>query len=250
MIRAFAIIIIFWLCVPAWAQVEVLDLPPTLDPFEAPARELGVPKSLARAVAFVESGLKPWTLNIQGQAFWFDSKEKALAAATEAWAAGRSFDVGLMQVNSQWLRLYGVPLEAALNPLANIHFGTWILKRELERFGGDLRAAVGAYHSPTPARAAYYADLVKAALERGAQPAPGLAARLSVLHQVRPQDVVANGPLPGPEDHKMLVSPEGKMTPSGSEMVVQSKTAGLATPDSMKAAATSPEDSMKVTVKK
>ncbi len=87
-----------------------------------------------------------------------------MAKAEEARAGGRSFDVGLMQVNNWWLKKYDISLEAALDPAANVYFGAWILKEELRRHG-SLRAAVGAYHSPTAFRANRYADQVMAALE-------------------------------------------------------------------------------------
>jgi hypothetical protein len=70
-----------------------------------------------------------------------------------------------MQINSWWLDKTGLSLEAALEPQANIRFGGWILKQELERFG-NVRQAVGAYHSPWPHRAGPYADLVLAAFNQ------------------------------------------------------------------------------------
>ena len=243
MSRVLIVILLFW-SVPAWAQVEVLDLPPVLELFVAPAKKWGIPMPLAQAIAVVESGLRPWVLNIEGQAFRFDSKEKALEKAREAWAAGRSFDVGIMQINSQWLRRYEILLEAALDPLANIYFGCWILKQEIIVHGGDLKAAVGAYHSPTPARARRYADQVLAALERGPKPLAGRS------RQAQKQDIVSTEPPAGRGNHKMLVAPEKNMTASGADMVVISQKAGLATPGSMKAAATLPGNSMKVKIKK
>jgi len=169
--KAVLLSLVIWLtCSPAWGEVVASDLPPVVALFEAPSLELAIPQPLALAIAGVESGLRPWVLNIEGQPFRFDSKEEALAKAREAWAAGQSFDVGLMQVNSWWLQRYDIFLEAALDPLANIYFGGWILKQEIDRHGGDLRAAIGAYHSPNPARASHYADQVMAALTRGPQP--------------------------------------------------------------------------------
>lgn len=230
MSKAVLFSLVIWLvCSPAWAEVVENDLPPVVELFEAPSLELGLSKPLTLAIAGVESGLRAWTLNIEGQSFRFNSKDEALAKAREAWAAGRSFDVGMMQVNSWWLRRYDIPLEAALDPLANIYFGGWVLKQEIARHGGDLKAAIGAYHSPNPARASHYADMVMAALERGPQPARAAARRPAPVAQ----DAV---PQKGDES----------MTPVGSSMVVVSSKAGLATPASMKAAATRPENSMKV----
>ena len=214
----------------------VAQMPPVLDLFEAPALELGVSRELTVAIAGVESGFSPWVLNIEGQPFRFDSKEKALEKAGEAWAAGRSFDLGLMQVNSQWLRRFGISPEAALDPLANVYFGSWILKQEIDRHG-DIRAAIGAYHSPTPARASQYADQVMEALKRGPQPA-GRSAGIS-------QKTVPDQSAEGRGEHQVL----GPVPPAGSGMLVASPKASLATPESMKAAATLPEGSMKIKAK-
>ena len=217
--------------VPASAEIIEVDLPPIQELFDEPARELGISKSLAVAIASVESGLKPWVLNIEGQPFRFDSKEKALAMAEEALAAGKSFDVGLMQVNSQWLRRFDIPLEAALDPLANIYFGGWILKQEIARHG-DIKSAIGAYHSPTPARASRYADQVMDALERGPQ-----SAKTAKSSTKQPDSTAGQA-----------VAEES--APSGSAMLISSQSSGLVIPASMKASATAPANSMKVEVKK
>ena len=66
--------------------------------FEAAAQEVDVPPELTQAIARVESGGTPYALNIEGRGYFFDSKEEALAAASEAQAAGQSFDSGIMQV--------------------------------------------------------------------------------------------------------------------------------------------------------
>ncbi|MDL2226628.1 lytic transglycosylase domain-containing protein [Deltaproteobacteria bacterium OttesenSCG-928-M10] len=207
---------------PLAAQMPVLEL------FEAPALELGVSRELTVAIAGVESGLSPWVLNIEGQPFRFDSKEKALEKAVEAWTAGQSFDLGLMQVNSQWLRRFDISPEAALDPLANVYFGSWILKQEIDRHG-DIRAAIGAYHSPTPARASRYADQVMEALKRGPQPVKRSAGTSQKAVSVQEVSALAS--------------------PAASGMLVASPKAGLAVPDSMKAAATLPEGSMKIKAK-
>ena len=157
--------ILFW-CQTAFA-FTTNDLPELEPLFDGPCLKFDIPKPVAMAIAKVESGLKPWVLNIDGRGYRFASKEDALAKAEEAWEAGLSFDVGLMQINRWWLMRYNISLEAALDPLANIYFGSWILKEELARHGGDMKAAIGAYHSPTPAKANNYAQVVLNALAKG-----------------------------------------------------------------------------------
>lgn len=149
--------------VTAPARAEQLPLVPM---FAEAAHAWGVPAAWTQAIAHVESGLSPWALNIEGKGYRFDSKEKALAKAKEAEAEGRSFDSGVMQVNNFWLKKYGIPLEAALDPLANIYLGSWILKQEIARHGESWNA-VGAYHSPNEDRGRRYAEMVKDALGKG-----------------------------------------------------------------------------------
>lgn len=139
-------------------------LPPL---FLSAAQTWGVPADITQAIARVESGGQTWALNIEGRPFIFDSKEKALKKAEEAASAGKSFDSGVMQVNNFWLKKYGIPLDAALDPEANILLGSWILSQEMQRRPGDTWGAVGAYHSPDPQRANQYAEKVKRALQQG-----------------------------------------------------------------------------------
>ncbi|MCL2029795.1 MAG: lytic transglycosylase domain-containing protein [Deltaproteobacteria bacterium] len=157
----------------------------TAEPFEAlfpmVTAEFGLPEGLLTAIAKVESGFNPWALNIGGRAYQCLSKEEALARAKAARAAGRSFDLGLMQINSWWLDKFSLSLEAILEPRTNIRLGAWILKEELERHG-DLRRAVGAYHSPRPHRAGPYADLVLAAWGKKAPPSPAVSTIHFIQH--------------------------------------------------------------------
>ena len=157
-------ILLFVLCVqPLYAESGT---PPFMEFFETTAAELDVPLSAVLAIARVESGLNPWALNIEGHSYRFTSKVEALAKAEDAYLTGRSFDVGIMQINRWWLDRYGISLQAAFDPLANIYLGCWIFKQELFRHK-SLRAAIGAYHSPDPIRANRYADQVMKALANG-----------------------------------------------------------------------------------
>lgn len=161
--RLLVVLVLAGSIVTAPARAEQL---PLASMFEEAARTWGVPAEWTQAIAHVESGLSPWALNIEGKGLRFDSKEKALKKAKEAEAEGRSFDSGVMQVNNFWLKKYGIPLEAALDPLANIYLGSWILKQEIYRHGQTWNA-VGAYHSPNEDRGRKYAEMVKDALGKG-----------------------------------------------------------------------------------
>lgn len=81
-----------------------------------------------------------------------------------------SYDIGPMQINSIWLpeiERRGGTLELLLHhPCANIHFGTWLLSRELAGLDparvdrSRFWKAVGNYHSRTPAHNERYARAV------------------------------------------------------------------------------------------
>jgi soluble lytic murein transglycosylase-like protein len=145
-----------------WAETST----PMASMFEEAANAWNVPVEWTQAIAHVESGFFPWSLNIEGKGYRFDSKEKALEKAKEAEAEGLSFDSGVMQVNNFWLKKYGIPLVAAFDPLANIYLGSWILQQEIYKHG-QTWGAVGAYHSPNEARGRKYAEMVKDALGKG-----------------------------------------------------------------------------------
>ena len=60
-----------------------------------------------------------------------------------------SEDVGLMQINSEWLpriAKLGYDRESLFNPCINIIVGTWVLAQEIRRFGYTW-SAVGAYNA-------------------------------------------------------------------------------------------------------
>src|SRR5436190_23421065 len=68
-----------------------------------------IPRGLLHAISKAESGRKddtgrivpwPWTINAQGQGYFFPTKEAAITAVQEMQAKGiESIDVGCMQIN-------------------------------------------------------------------------------------------------------------------------------------------------------
>ncbi len=121
-----------------------------------------VPPRLALAVAKVESGLNPWAINVAGRSYQPKTREEASEIIDRAWKQGASFDVGLMQVNSYWMRRYGLDPHMLLEPRNNAVMGVWILSKEIERFGLNWKA-VASYHTPVsknPKRGRTYARSV------------------------------------------------------------------------------------------
>ncbi len=126
-----------------------------------------VPQSVLYAVALTESGRRvaqvdryrpwPWTLNVAGRGYFFDSRQEALQALMEHLKDGkRSVDIGLMQVNWRYHReRLGTPWQA-LDPYHNLRVGAEILQNcYITR--QDWWASVGCYHAPkNPQRADRY----------------------------------------------------------------------------------------------
>ncbi len=126
------------------------------DLFSDPCARAGIPRSLAVAIARQESSLNPFAVNVQGREIRPRSYEEAARIILEAHQAGKSYDVGIMQINSQWTRRWKMNPLDLLDPKVNIRLGISILEQEIRRYGmGWL--AVGKYHSPNLERGRRYA---------------------------------------------------------------------------------------------
>jgi hypothetical protein len=131
-----------------------------------------LPTQMLNAIGIVESGRLnlrtgvvapwPWTINIAGKGYMFDTAAAAVAAVQTAQAAGiQSIDVGCMQVNLVYHPHAFANLEEAFDPASNVRYAAEFLLR-LHAQVGDWGAAVAAYHSATPAIGASYAKIVAA----------------------------------------------------------------------------------------
>ena len=115
----------------------------------------------------------PWAINADGGAFYFDSKDAAVAWTRAALARGvRQIDVGCMQVNLQAHPAAFPTLDAAFDPAANADYAARFLNILSADAGGNWFVATGYYHSRTPELAADYRERV-AAIAAGRVPAIG-----------------------------------------------------------------------------
>ncbi|WP_240702562.1 lytic transglycosylase domain-containing protein [Trinickia terrae] len=79
-----------------------------------------------------------------------------------------SIDYGMMQINSIHLPVlarYGVSSNDLMNPCASIFVAAWHLHKMMVKYGNTW-AAVGAYHSETPAERDRYARSIEAIVWR------------------------------------------------------------------------------------
>ena len=123
------------------------------------AAEPGPPAPLVEAIARQESGMNPLALNVAGKSYYPATREEAEQLIRKAIAAGQSFDVGTMQINSWWMERLALDPFSLLDPATNERWGRWILAEEIARHGLNWKA-VGKYHSPDPERGRQYAWLV------------------------------------------------------------------------------------------
>ena len=139
-------------------------------------REYGIPVHLLAAIASTESGRFnhalginlpwPWTINVEGKGYFFDTKEQAIAAVQQFQQRGyQSIDVGCMQVNLHHHPNAFASLEEAFEPAYNVAYAAQFLKQNfLEE--GSWRKATADYHSHTLIYGEPYAQMVYGAWNR------------------------------------------------------------------------------------
>src|SRR5262249_6127992 len=115
-----------------------------------------IPEGLLKAIGFTESGRVtaddrrvpwPWTVNAEGQGYYFETKKDAIAFVQDLQARGVSvIDVGCMQVDLYYHPNAFASLEAAFDPATNVAYAAKFLN-ELKSETGDWGVATQYYHS-------------------------------------------------------------------------------------------------------
>jgi hypothetical protein len=115
------------------------------DVLEYVSSQMGISTDLLAAVAWAESKMLPYAINVRGKAYFFQSREQALKALDEF--KTDNVDIGLFQVNYP---LWGAPLglkkENLLDTRVCATIAAMILKYNLQRHR-DPWVAIGRYHS-------------------------------------------------------------------------------------------------------
>ncbi|MEW2919474.1 lytic transglycosylase domain-containing protein [Ruegeria sp. ANG10] len=185
------------------------------------AHSEGVPLDVLRAIARVETGRLrdgrlepwPWTINVEGQGFWFTSEFEAKSYVFNIFKAGkRSFDIGCFQINYRWHGKAFQSIDAMFDPDENATYAARFLN-ELYAELGSWPAAVGAYHSRTPSLANAYSSrfqTVLAQLDQSLPTDPERAAR-DPFTTATPL-IPVNLPQPGGGALGSLVPPSGTAT--------------------------------------
>lgn len=122
-------------------------------------KEHGIPSGLLQAISKVESGRKdhtgrfiawPWTVNAEGQSYYFSTKEEAIEAVRELQFKGhKSIDVGCMQINLYYHPYAFKSLEDAFDPAQNVAYAASFLTK-LRNEHASWYMAISHYHSANP----------------------------------------------------------------------------------------------------
>lgn len=130
-----------------------------------------LPKGMMTSIALVESGRRsptgdvkswPWTINAEGRAYYFATRNDAVDAVRRLMAEGvRTIDIGCMQVNLRFHPRAFTSVEEAFDPISNVAYAAYFL-RDLETRSKSWDQAIGRYHSFSPALNARYSARVQA----------------------------------------------------------------------------------------
>ncbi|KDR40809.1 lytic transglycosylase domain-containing protein [Caballeronia glathei] len=126
----------------------LVSFPSRADCLDDAARYHRVSVQLVRAIAQQESGMRANAINTNR-----DGSE----------------DIGLMQINSSWLRKlsrYGITRRELFDACVNAYVGTWILASNIKQFGPTWKA-VGAYNAVSSSKQLVYANNIYRRIQRG-----------------------------------------------------------------------------------
>ncbi len=198
-----------WPCMAA-AAAPVAPAPP--DCVHLAAAHQGVHPDILRAIGWHESRLRP-----------------------EALARNRNgtLDIGAFQINSIHLaRLapFGIDAQALRDGCVSAQVAAWHYRQQVDRYGHSWRA-VGAYHSHTPARAAWYANAIASVLMRW-RVIPRGALPFDAASALAPGSAAVHGrPSRPPDDGSVAISVVDYTDAASSTNDATAGTAAAPTPD-------------------
>lgn len=145
--------------------------------FPIKEREQGIPVHLLAAISSIETGRYhkglgmalpwPWTINVEGKGYFFQTKAEAVAETKRHLQNGRtSIDVGCMQVNLKHHPKAFATLEEAFDPEKNVGYAATFLRSNYGQLGNSWVKAAAAYHSRTPSRGNPYLQKVAGAWQK------------------------------------------------------------------------------------
>jgi hypothetical protein len=132
------------------------------DVLEYASSQAGISIDLLAAVAWAETTIFPYAINVKGKTYYFTSRSQALKALKRVDTG--DVDIGLFQVNYRlWAEPLGLKKEDLLDTRVCAIMGAMILKYNLQRHR-DPWVAVGRYHSGDMTRMKAYQTRVSQGL--------------------------------------------------------------------------------------
>ncbi|MGX6959826.1 MAG: lytic transglycosylase domain-containing protein [Rickettsia endosymbiont of Pentastiridius leporinus] len=137
-------------------------------------KKFNIPSNTLHSIALKESGKRhktrkitvvwPWTVNVEGKGYYFNSKKEAINFVKKQIIRGReSIDVGCMQINLRHHLEAFNSLEQAFDPNNNVRYGAEFLRSKYDQLK-SWHKAIAHYHSATHSRGfKYKQDVVKIA---------------------------------------------------------------------------------------
>ena len=149
-----------YICCSAYADKDLALSIKCVNLFKYYETKYGIPDNLLYAMSLRESGrphtkhkiqvISPWSVNIEGRAYYFNDKRSAIEFVIKSMKDGkRSIDVGCLQVNLKYHPNAFKTLEKAFDPSTNIDYAAQLLRAKYDKFQ-DWNKSVAHYHSATP----------------------------------------------------------------------------------------------------
>lgn len=108
--------------------------------FNEAASRYNIPPAILVAIAKVESGFRPWVININhnGQSVKVINPrtyEEAVYYVNYLHQNGYNYDVGIGQINVANIRRFGIDPISLLDPCNNLMASAYILRENINRYG-------------------------------------------------------------------------------------------------------------------
>ena len=120
------------------------------------AREERIPAKLLKSVTYVESGFHPWTLNVEGQPHFFDTRKAAEQHLEKVVKEGvTNVDIGCAQINWGWHGKKFKSPKDLLSPETSLRYAARLLRQNRIATRSWMKAAL-LYHSGDKVRQSIY----------------------------------------------------------------------------------------------
>jgi soluble lytic murein transglycosylase-like protein len=122
-----------------------------------------IKRGLLKAIAKVESGCRPYAVNVSGKSYLFDSLHEALRFVESLVRAGKTnISIGCLQLHYKSHRSKFSSIAEMLEPRKNIKYAARIVKDAYRRCG-NWEGAVRRYHTGSSKRGeTYYKKVIRA----------------------------------------------------------------------------------------